>query len=151
VVGGLEECDPPDGITCDGACNAIYPPEAQCNDLVDDDNDGLTDCEDPTDCKSLADCVPGATPTGEACSAPSECLANDTDPICFSEAVFGFPQGYCSEFCDASADDCAPGATCVPTSLPSGAGLCFASCVTAVDCRPGYSCASLGGALFCYP
>lgn len=43
IVFGDEECDPPDGVSCDGMCKVL--PE-KCDDGVDNDHDDLTDCED---------------------------------------------------------------------------------------------------------
>lgn len=43
IVFGDEECDPPDGVSCDGECKLL--PE-DCDDGVDNDKDDLTDCED---------------------------------------------------------------------------------------------------------
>lgn len=43
IVFGDEQCDPPDGVSCDGECKIL--PE-DCADGVDNDKDDLTDCED---------------------------------------------------------------------------------------------------------
>ncbi|HZF51503.1 MAG TPA: hypothetical protein VE093_22760 [Polyangiaceae bacterium] len=151
VVEVGEECDPPDGVTCDANCQAVLGPETVCSGLFDDDDDGLTDCEDPTDCKALPDCVPGNTPVGNPCLAPSDCRANNTDPVCIDEAQFGWSQGYCAEFCDLSTNDCPAGAVCAPViNVPSGAGLCMDSCVNNADCRPGYTCVDNGADDFCF-
>lgn len=142
VVEGNEQCDPPDIVTCNLACNVVYPPESQCSDFGDSDGDGLTDCEDPDGCKALPECVPGNTPAGGPCTTPSDCQADNSDPICISQTFFGWPGGYCSQFCDVAANDCPAGSTCsnLLFYFPSGAGTCMDSCATDADCNPGYFC-----------
>ena len=53
IVEGAEACDPPDGVTC--AADCTFLPE-KCDDGVDNDTDGLVDCEDP-DCAADAACA----------------------------------------------------------------------------------------------
>jgi hypothetical protein len=149
IVSGDEQCDPPDGVTCDTNCQVILPPESWCNDLYDDDNDGLYDCQDP-DCQAIGACTPGPTPTGGACADATDCSANTQDPFCLTEPEFGWPEGYCSEYCDIFANDCAGDGVCWPMTPTSG--LCFDGCAADADCRPGYSCQDIGiGAPICYP
>jgi hypothetical protein len=149
ILENVEECDPPDGVTCDANCDFAGPPETNCSDLLDDNYDGLTDCEDPT-CKALPTCTPGATPVGGVCSASSDCQANNTDPVCIDQLQFGWPQGYCTEFCDLSTNDCPASSTCAPMLDGSGGtGLCMASCAVDADCRSGYTCADIGGSKVC--
>ena len=141
VVSGDEQCDPPDVVSCNLSCRPVYPPESECNGLFDEDGDGLTNCEDATDCKLLPGCTPGNVPAGDPCTASNECQADDTDPVCIGPLNFGWPDGYCSQFCDIAANDCPGGAICIDAAgLPSGAGLCFKGCTADVDCRPGYYC-----------
>jgi hypothetical protein len=116
-------------------------PEAQCDDFADNDADTWTDCED-TDC--LADCVPGPSPTGAPCTDTNDCSADGMDPICFDDPGFGYPEGYCSQFCTSSSE-CGSGAICFDYyALPSYAGTCFVSCTSSVECRPGYGCQDVG-------
>jgi hypothetical protein len=135
IISGDEQCEPPASPGCNAECEAV---ELACNNLVDEDNDGLIDCMDPTDCKSAGLCVPGNVPTGAPCTENNGCVANNTDPFCLSE-MFGFTGGYCSEFCDIFADDCSPGAVCLDIGA-SSVGLCFDACQQDADCRPGYGC-----------
>jgi hypothetical protein len=122
-------------------------PESSCEDLIDDDLDGLFDCEDPTDCQSLPVCTPGAGAHGSACTNNNNCVANANDPLCLA----GYPSGYCSEWCSLVADDCGGDAECFDVGAPSGNGFCFESCVTSPDCtRPGYFCKDFGSTI-CYP
>jgi hypothetical protein len=122
--------------------------ESICDDLNDDDGDGLTDCEDPFYCRTYDLCIPGVEPVGAGCFEASECAAGGaaSAPVCISEARFGFPRGHCSEFCDLSVDDCGTGAVCVDQGLVSGSGLCFRACATGADCPPDYACADGGAA-----
>lgn len=63
-IEGEEACDPPDGgKTCTADCKLV--PEA-CGDGVDNDQDGLTDCEDSADCGADAAACPLATTCGGA-------------------------------------------------------------------------------------
>jgi len=123
--------------------------EVVCTGLQDDDGDGLFDCADPG-CQALPDCIPGNGATGVPCTLPSECAANNNDPVCLPpELVFPFVDGYCSEFCDEVAQDCAAGSVCVNLN-PS---LCFESCAVDTDCREKYTCQALGpnNDLICFP
>jgi hypothetical protein len=130
--GGVSVCAPPP------------PPESVCDNYLDDDGDSLQDCEDP-DCQALAVCQPGMTATGAPCAANSECSANANDPLCLNEAYYGWPSGYCTEYCDLMNDDCAGDAICIPVGLQSGAGVCFDGCAVAASCQsPGYECILVG-------
>jgi hypothetical protein len=121
----------------------IPQPESFCSDFSDDDNDGYVDCDDPTACQSSFECAPGVTDVGQPCFSPYDCKANANDPACLSDGQ-GFPGGYCSEWCDVAAQDCAAGATCIDLGL-SKHGNCLATCAQDTDCRPGYACVDKGG------
>jgi hypothetical protein len=123
--------------------NAVTP-ETNCADFLDNDFDGYVDCDDPTACQSLPACVPGATPTGQACSANTDCTANHNDPICLQ--LFQFPNGYCSEFCDTTLQDCSPGNVCYAGLNLSVHGVCLHTCAADSDCRiaDGYGCVDKG-------
>src|SRR5262249_27344865 len=54
VVGAGEQCDPPNGLTCDAQCQNI-PEAGNCADGADNDLDGLVDCADP-DCVGDPNC-----------------------------------------------------------------------------------------------
>jgi hypothetical protein len=150
ILEGYEGCDPPDGLTCSAYCDFTIQSETSCSDLLDDDDDGLRDCEDPT-CKALPICTSGATPVGGVCSASSDCQANNTDPVCIDQIQFGWPQGYCTELCDLSTNDCPASSTCAPMlNGSSDVGLCMASCAVDADCRSGYTCADIGGSKVCF-
>ena len=119
----------------------VPQPEFSCNDLIDDDGDGYLDCDDPTSCKGGFSCVAGAGVTGEPCFNQGQCAANQGDPVCLGDAE-GFPNGYCSEFCDLAVNDCAGDAVCAQLGF-SVNGVCLDGCVTSGECRPGYTCQDL--------
>jgi hypothetical protein len=75
---GDGNCDPnEDPCSCPDDCGAPPAnevPGATCNDGVDNDCDGLTDCADIVDCGTdpACDCLP----KGAACTADNECCSN---------------------------------------------------------------------------
>jgi hypothetical protein len=156
-----------DGCVGDGDCRPGYAcvdkglsskvcllgPEAMCTDWVDNDKDGLVDCEDPSLCQSLPDCMPGPNPVGSMCTQSNQCQANASDPLCLTDFAFGYPGGYCSEFCNIATNDCSAGGVCLNWfGLASGAGTCFDLCNNVGDCRPNYDCADIGmGQKVCTP
>ncbi len=145
-----------DSCTVDADCRSNYScqnkglvtevcmaaPESQCNDALDNDGNGLTDCEDAS-CQALPACSPGVNAVGAACGKHSDCQANANDPVCFDAMNYFWPDGYCSEFCDAMNPDCPSGSVCFK-HLPSLAATCLDSCAQASDCRTGYQCKNIG-------
>ncbi|MDI1451801.1 hypothetical protein [Polyangium sp. 6x1] len=118
-------------------------PEADCTNFQDDDNNQLSDCEDPS-CQAKPACKPGSKAAGQPCTKSNECYAGQNDPICLTQDWFGVPGGYCTEYCN-FADDCGPGSICSSWFFfPSGAGTCMRTCQTSAQCRPGYSCVDSG-------
>lgn len=147
-----EACDPPDGVVCGNDCQFIPGPELSCNDLFDDDGDGLYDCQDPTDCQLTPECTPGATPPGGPCTVASDCMATGGDPFCVSEAQYGYPGGWCTEYCTVGGNDCSGDAICADIGAGISAGHCWDTCQMDGDCRAGYTCQDLGmGSLICWP
>lgn len=125
-------------------CTPTPGPEDQCENFYDDDQDGLTDCQDP-DCQAMPTCQPGMTPTGQPCTMTNECAANNGDPICLAEDTVGWPSGYCSEFCNLANDDCAGDATCLDVGFGGGQGICLDGCNAQANCQtPGYDCVNAG-------
>ncbi len=129
------------------------PPEsgALCSNIGDDDSDLLTDCEDPSDCQLGPECTPGSGAVGDPCTLNNQCGSQTgSDPLCMTQNWFGYPNGYCSEFCNPSANDCPAGSVCGDFfGFPSGAGSCFKSCVSSTDCPPGLFCVNYGFGLHC--
>ena len=121
----------------------IVAPESQCGDLQDNDIDTLIDCQDP-DCQPTVTCQGGAKAAGQPCVDTSECFSNHSDPVCLNEQVFGFPSGYCSQFCNPGINDCGIGAYCADGFLPVPGAYCLDTCVQQADCRVGYSCVDFG-------
>ncbi|MEM1033477.1 MAG: hypothetical protein AAGN82_24295 [Myxococcota bacterium] len=129
------------------------PDETNCTDGIDNDFDGLIDCADPSNCQNLADCTPGATTAGNACMMANQCVATPNDPFCLTGDL-GWPNGYCSEFCDLLNDDCPAGAFCASFGLPNDVGLCVETCTTVNDCQntTQYRCENIGpGTDLCLP
>ena len=122
----------------------IVAPENQCGDVTDNDVDGLIDCQDP-DCQATATCQGGVKAAGQPCLDTGECFSNMSDPVCLTEAFFGFPGGYCSQFCDPALNDCGVGGVCVTGFLfQLDAPVCLDVCNVQGDCRAGYSCQDIG-------
>jgi hypothetical protein len=78
-VEGTEECDPPDGVTCDVDCTFL--PE-DCGDGVDNDGNGYTDCEDDV---CLAD---PSCPLAATCSAATAATASNPGDTTAGSAYF---------------------------------------------------------------
>jgi len=121
--------------------NTFESTPEDCGNFYDDDFDNRVDCED-SNCAGSLDCAAGSGAVGDACTAHTDCAsaAND-DPFCIDETNLAFPNGYCSEFCDLSADDCPAGSQCGDYTFTfSGNGTCFKNCANASDCGTGYQC-----------
>jgi hypothetical protein len=147
------ECRP--GYTCtDLGGGQLACTKDLCGDLMDNDGDGLTDCEDTSgivEC-SPGQCTGGAAATGAPCNQNADCFSDANDPICFPSPNGG--QGWCSQFCSTALQDCGPGAQCIDNlGLPSGAGQCHDKCggMNGV-CSPGLACVNVGAGVFvCLP
>jgi len=168
TVEGAEVCDDTDldgedcssqgfrdgALACNSGCtgfDASACSDEVCTDLWDNDSDGLVDCEDPTTCQGVHPvCMPGAGLPGAACTAHSDCAADNDDPICVREAT-GAAGGYCAEFCPLVSPVCQSDAVCLDTGLSSGNGVCHDGCVTTADCRAGQLCIFANGANVCVP
>jgi hypothetical protein len=70
VVEGIEQCDPPDGMTCDASCKTV-PEAGHCADGIDNDGNNFIDCEDPA-CAADAAC-----PIATECSAAKPAVASN--------------------------------------------------------------------------
>jgi hypothetical protein len=122
-------------------------PETDCGNFADDDLNGFTDCDDPNCQATSTTCVPGTVVTGQPCGSNPQCTANNHDPVCLDEVDFPqFPNGYCSEFCNVTTQDCAVGNVCYAGLGISQDGVCLHSCTTDADCRTseGYACVGRG-------
>ena len=119
----------------------LVPPETICDDLIDNDSNTFVDCDDPN-CQTLAACTPGTTPTGQPCTVNTNCTANNNDPICLNTEAW--PNGYCSEFCNVTTQDCSTGNLCYAGLSLSANGVCLHECTLDTDCSAGYACNDLG-------
>lgn len=134
--------------------NEVFP-ESNCTNNFDDDSDGLVDCADPLSCQGTASCKPGAGAVGVDCIDHAECKAVGNDPLCIDDNSYGWPKGYCSEYCDLVAKDCAAGSLCAEPSMlggnfqDNGLGVCFKTCTKKADCKAGYMCSDFGAGFVC--
>jgi hypothetical protein len=140
----LRECTQPSDCRAGYACESgpggkkvcVVGPEAECSDLLDNDSDGLVDCQDP-DCGG---CTAGAGLLGTTCTAASQCQASSgSAPICFTQ----MQGGYCSQFCQSQAD-CGPNGLCTDSVFNSDTSQCYQRCNSNSECRTGYSCQDPG-------
>jgi hypothetical protein len=133
--------------TAEGFINVqidIPPPEFdwQCTDRFDNDADGYLDCDDASVCQTTQFCIAGPKTTGQQCFDHNQCQSANNDPLCLNFDM-GFPDGYCSQFCDLAAPDCLGDAVCADLGV-SVHGVCLDGCTSNGDCRPGYMCGDLG-------
>lgn len=152
-VGGGTDCNDADCATS-AACDEFE----DCSDLNDNDGNGQIDCNDPS-CESILNCQPNAAQNlGDPCAKNSDCpRVGGSGPLCLPEEE-GFPQGYCSAFCEASnSQSCGAGGICVGESdlsglidIPNNFGIC-AALTQAGACRVGYQEATIKGATVCLP
>jgi hypothetical protein len=132
--------DDEDGATDCADLSCATSPFCQevCGNRMDDDGDGAIDCAD-----GECDGTPGCQ--GAECATDAECGPGGT---CLTEALNGFPGGYCATACDPGAEDfCAAGGVCADVES-AGGSFCFDSCNFANgsfgDCRTGYTCLDVG-------
>lgn len=128
----------------DGYC---IPPESNCNDLLDSDEDHMADCSDP-DCAADPICVGGPGALGAACTSHLDCAIGT---FCASEEKTGFPHGACIRQ-PATGESCedGEGQFVGAIELKNGSGwiestICWADCHGPVfECREGYECGGSG-------
>jgi len=125
-----------------GALVCVLAPENICDDLQDNDLDKSFDCQDD-DCKLDAICTGGDKAASQPCTSTGECFSNNFDPVCLSPQL-GFPNGYCSQFCDVDLNDCGAGGVCVQGFVAFNAPICLDICINNNECLPGYFCQDIG-------
>jgi hypothetical protein len=132
---------------CDGETHPPLGPEC-CTDLMDDDADGLTDCED-YDCRAdpaCAPCRPGLEICWDGCDNDADCRIDGADPDCVARpGECGWvhcPAGpeLCGNGCDDDRDrlvdcadpDCAADSACAHCpGTPEGEG--YGNCLNGFD------------------
>lgn len=121
-------------------CVPTLEVEGNCTDHVDDDCDGLYDCEDIDDCGTSLDCLTGCIPSGETETACQDGKDDDCDgfPDCYdvdcahesschgecepvAEECGDSQDNDCDGFVDCQDSDCAESAACC---VASGAEIC---------------------------
>jgi hypothetical protein len=124
----------------------LYPAEDVCTDGLDNDHDGLTDCEDPH-CEGRACGDFGLICVAAACQCPGpaeicdDVVDNDCDGLADCEDVDcdGQPCGTNGMICIAQACQC-PGSVEVCNDAADNDCDGLADCEDVVDCPPGTSC-----------
>ena len=139
---GVEQCDPPDGTTCDASCRDIPPigPGNACGNGVLDPGE---DCDDGNhsnqdDCRNncrFAVCGDFAihsrgTPPFEECDDGNVAPGDGCSPTCRNECGNGVIDGACSQGLVGSA--CSTDANC-DTPPGAGNGVCIGE-----TCDPGF-------------
>ncbi|MEE8410825.1 MAG: hypothetical protein V3T05_14590, partial [Myxococcota bacterium] len=137
-----EECDPPNGTTCDSNCMII--PDVCGNGIIE-----ITEeCEPPSVGNCDADCLltGGGRLNGDACTGNGACAGN----VCLTEASDLWPGGFCTEDC--TPGSCGAGEECVDFGGTIGP-VCMLSCISLADCFPGYACFDGLGTIqpICFP
>lgn len=109
-----------------------------CNDGIDNDGDRAVDCAD-SNCSAGASCVMLAD--GEPCTANTQCAGGR----CLTEAMIGYPSGYCTNAdaapCTVGSNAGCHGGTCIAGSPNRCFKTCSGNGLTGPNrCRAGYAC-----------
>ncbi|MBL8922804.1 MAG: hypothetical protein JNJ54_28400 [Myxococcaceae bacterium] len=115
--GGACQCQLPDG----GVGQAS---EATCNDGLDNDCDGTTDCMD-SNCSTATNCMTGVENCTDGADNDGDTLADCADPQCFHKV--------CSAT-DSSNVCC--GTTCTSLVTQTSCGQCGLACLSGSTCMP---------------
>ncbi len=120
------------------------PPEI-CDNGIDDNGNGLTDCEDFAHCCNEQHCIDDpdyCNPSGSPCTVDTNCAGG----VCITEEDYGWPGGFCTSDCSGSGI-CGAGFECV-TYTPQGGtpmDVCVEICTGGgTECRDGYVCTEIG-------
>jgi len=135
----------------EGYCIPVCASDAECG--------GTSQC-DPYTGRCVAQGMVGTTGalTGEMCNSNADCRSGQCRLSEENGNYTGYVHGYCESLCRIpsgyntsnffSGDtlpqgSCAGNAVCIPGGNEEGVndlGVCLASCMSASDCRPGYTC-----------
>lgn len=122
-----------------------------CDNNIDDNGNGLTDCEEGLQCCGEAHCQTNpdyCLADGVACTTDASCAGS----ICLDENSTGFPGGLCTSDCLVTLL-CSNNFVCMNYSSTIQA-VCAPPCPNGLssDCRTGYLCYDLGaGDMICLP
>ncbi len=101
-----DQCPTQAGVAPNG-CPVTPPPAEVCNNGLDDDADGLTDCSDAGDCSSAANCTSNPPPVAENCTNGTDddgdSLADCADADCNADASCALPSNV--ENCAVAGDE----------------------------------------------
>jgi hypothetical protein len=89
------------------SCVAVLEVEGNCTDHVDDDCDGLYDCEDIDDCGTSLDCLSGCFPSSETEVTCNEGVDDDCDGFMDCDDVDCVHAENCNSDCDPVPEVCA--------------------------------------------
>lgn len=133
VATGSAEPDPTSdpGVTCTAAVEV----EANCTDHVDDDCDGLYDCEDTDDCGASLDCLVGCVPSSSNELTCNDVVDDDCDGFTDCDDVDCVQANNCKTDCDPEPEvcgdsvdnDCDGFTDCLDSSCSAGASCCVES------------------------
>ncbi len=126
-----------DPCSCPGDCGSPPTTETACDDGIDNDCDGATDCDD-LDCDGSSACLcdyDGVCETGEDCTnCPNDCISGSGGAVCGN----GLCEAGDGEDCQTCPADCAG----ITTGRPSGRFCCGTSigCGDSRCTSGGYQC-----------
>jgi len=118
--------------------------EIECSDGNDDDEDGLTDCQDP-DCSGNAACTCADGWCGDVCCDEGEVCCNGVcwaEHECCNNGNVPCSTECCNDQCCSSTDVCCNDDTCCPSEscCSGGTEVCPTECCDDVCCDQGQEC-----------
>jgi hypothetical protein len=140
-----DEGTPPGTDACSGNCDA-QAADGPAPDLSGQEDAGLEAGEDGPAVADLGPDVLPSTWVGSTCTSAASCSGTGADVQCLQEGEWGWPDGYCSQSCDPTADvDTCPAGSHCEELAQEGPNIesCIKDCLTKQDCRDGYVCAPI--------
>lgn len=123
--------EPDSGVSC----VPVLDVEGSCTDHVDDDCDGLLDCEDAVDCGTSLDCLVSCVPSGESEATCNDQGDDDCDGFIDCDDIDCTGAGNCKTDCTPKPEDCTDGedndcdgfTDCLDSACAAGAACCSSS------------------------
>jgi hypothetical protein len=135
----------PSGQVCDrdtGSCVACSPHEMRCDDGLDDDCDGLTDCDDP-DCLGLQCDDKNSCTSAEACQSDGTCAGGTVLDCSAPPNDCSAPEGTCDPATGAcvyppidAGTACDDSSVCTLGDHCDGAGHCIGASTVSCNAPP---------------